>query len=132
MNFVEALLIFVLIDLAILCYVFYFRRKRGFSSSEKKFFEQKWRAVVNEHDHHKAILNADKLLDLALQKKGYAGSLGEKLKKSAKLFSSIDHVWFAHKLRNRVAHEISIEIKLQERLKALRSFEQALKDLGLL
>ena len=68
-------------------------------------------------------------MDYALKKHGFEGSLGEKLKKAGPRFNDLNAVWSAHKLRNRIAHELS-EINKEEAKRALKQFKRALNDLG--
>ena len=75
------------------------------------------------------IIEADKLLDFALGKYGYTGSLGEKMRKARKLFSDENGVWIAHKMRNKLAHEINFEPSEFEFRAALENFRKALLDL---
>jgi len=49
------------------------------------------------------IMGFDKLLDFALGCIGKQGSLGEKLKQTGPLFSDLNGVWRAHKLRNNLS-----------------------------
>lgn len=78
-----------------------------------------------------AVLEADKVLDEVLKLKGFTGSLGEKLKRAAPLFTNVQEIWSAHKLRNRIAHELDIQVHPQEAKTALQQFERGLKDLGI-
>ncbi len=107
--------------------------KEDFSKSDSKFFLEQWRKILGRAmtDPKHAILDADKLLDLVLKKKGYRGSLGEKLKKSGKLFSDLNGVWSAHKVRNKIAHELNFEVSEKESKRVLSQFARALRDLGL-
>lgn len=78
-----------------------------------------------------SIVRADKLLDQALIELGFSGkTMGERLKRSGSRFSELNSVWYAHKLRNQIAHEPDIEISYPQAKKALAIFKQALKDLG--
>lgn len=81
-------------------------------------------------DPKAAVLEADKILDEALKLKGFQGSMGEKLKQAGGLFTDQDGVWAAHKLRNRLAHELNVTLEKGEGRAALGHFKQALKDLG--
>lgn len=105
------------------------RRKKKLSISEESFIRNQWRMIGLGRRPKEDIIEADKLLDYALKKYGYQGSLSEKLKKSAKLFSNISNVWSAHKLRNRIAHEIDFTPSEIEVKSALKNFERAFKDL---
>jgi transposase len=78
-----------------------------------------------------AVLNADKLVDLALRQCGVRGeTMGERLKNDASKFSDINGLWTAHKLRNRIAHESDVVVNYDEARHALGYFKKALKDLG--
>ncbi len=80
-----------------------------------------------------AVIDADKLLDSALKKRGYKGkTMGERLVAAQRQLSDNDGIWQAHKLRNRLVHEPGIRLKEYEAKRALASFRQALRDLGAL
>jgi len=106
-------------------------RKKKLSSSDLTFIRSKWDEIGRElaGNSKLAVLEADKLLDYTLGKLGKKGNLGEKLRNSKKLFSDLNAVWAAHKLRNRIAHEVSLELAPTEAAKAIRNFERALRDL---
>lgn len=97
------------------------------------FFQMQWQKIMSSssNDPHHAILNADKLIDKALALKGYQGTLGEKLKKSGNLFSDLNGLWSAHKLRNSIAHEIDHHVSESQTRAALQAFKKALRDLGI-
>ncbi|OQA03908.1 MAG: hypothetical protein BWY68_00600 [bacterium ADurb.Bin400] len=62
----------------------------------------------NIHELRQAVFEADKLVDFALKKQGFAGNnMGERLRSAA---SSVErglyhNLWQGHKLRNELAHE---------------------------
>ena len=105
------------------------RRKRKLTRDEEAFIRNQWRIIGDGQNPKNDILEADKLLDFALEKFGYSGSLGEKLKKAGKLFSDENGVWVAHKMRNKFAHEINFQPSEFELRSALESFRKALLDL---
>ena len=81
--------------------------------------------------HHMAILNADKLVDLALREGGFKGdTMAYRLKAARPKFQDAASVWRAHKLRNVVAHETESTITYSQARTALAGFKSALKDLG--
>jgi hypothetical protein len=129
MNFSLYLAIFLLVDLLLIIYVLYRKSRRTFSKRELIYFQTEWQRIFSLQDGKHAVMEADKLLHHVLGKKGYAGTVGEQLKKAEKVFTSIDNVWSAHKLRNRIAHELDVRITPGEKQNALRAFEKALKDL---
>lgn len=78
-----------------------------------------------------SVMNADKLVDQALRERGVGGqTMGERMKNSANLFSDRNSIWTAHKLRNRISHEVDSSVSYQEAIYALAAFRKALKDLG--
>jgi tRNA A37 N6-isopentenylltransferase MiaA len=79
-----------------------------------------------------AVIEADKLLDHALKKKGYAGqTMAERMVSAKDILSKRQLVWEAHKFRNQIVHE---EVKVTEKKvhASLVGFRSALKDLGAL
>lgn len=84
--------------------------------------ELSWNAVVTE---------ADKLLDKALCESGAPGkTMGDRLKASGAKFSQLNAVWYAHKLRNQIAHEHNFQLNYNQASHALTTYRQALRDLG--
>lgn len=80
-----------------------------------------------------AISEADKLFDVALRAAGVPGNtLGERLKAAESHFdpSQYNQLWNAHKLRNRLAHEVGVSIDKQETETAVRSLQRGITRLG--
>ncbi len=85
----------------------------------------------NKASYAAAVIEADKLLDKAMNEMGVLGkTMGERLKKVGSRFSELNSVWYAHKLRNQIAHEHGFEISYNQAVHALATFKKALKDLG--
>ena len=100
-------------------------------------YQTKWLAVENSVSRNNsaswqlAIFNADKLVDLALKERRFAGqTMGERMKSAEKVWSNANHIWGAHKIRNRLAHETDVHLTYGTTLRALTAFKQELKDLG--
>ncbi len=103
----------------------------------QKYFVKEWRYLQamcgNKDTWPLAIINADKLLDVALKKRRFTGkSMGERLVAAQRKLSNNDGVWFAHKLRNRLVHEQDVHLREKDVKDALVGIRQALKDLGAL
>jgi hypothetical protein len=102
-----------------------------------QYFQDSWRELqklLRKKDQwSSAIVDADKLLELALKKKRIRGrSMGERLVKAQRLFTDNDGVWFGHKLRNKIDAEPDLKLKENDVKQALIGIRQALKDLGAL
>jgi hypothetical protein len=81
--------------------------------------------------YNAAVIEADKLLDKALMEMGTPGkTMGERMKSAQSKFSSNNSVWYAHKIRNQIAHERNFKIDYNKAVHALKAYRQALKDLG--
>jgi len=89
---------------------------------------------VRESDWKLAVMEADKLVDDALARAGFAGAtFGDRLSniKPGTLLS-LDGVWWAHKIRNRLAHEIDYFLRYTEARQAVGYYEAALAELQLI
>lgn len=88
----------------------------------------------DERDLKIAIIEADNLLDEALRLTGFRGAtLGDKLKMlDESRLPTLNDVWEAHKLRNRIAHEVDFRLSRDTAERALSIYEQTFKDLGIL
>ena len=100
-------------------------------------YQKRWLEIENSLDRNNqasyqmAVLNADKLLDHALKERRLKGeSMGERMKSAQKLWSNADHIWAAHKVRNKLAHESEFQLTREIALRTLAAFKKALKDLG--
>ncbi len=105
-------------------------RKRG-----KPHFRKKWRALQarckDKDQWATAIFEADDLLDEALICKKIKGkTMGERLVEAQKIFTDNDAVWSAHKLKGKLEEAPKTKLNKTDVKKALMSFGQALKDLG--
>ena len=85
----------------------------------------------NELSWNAVVTDADKLLDKALNEAGAPGrTMGDRLKSSGNKFSQLNAVWYAHKLRNQIAHEHKFKLDYKQASHALSTYKQALRDLG--
>lgn len=105
-------------------------------SFDKEEYQAAWLHIENslvrdnKATYPTAVIEADKLLDKALNEMAIPGrTMGDRLKKSSNYFSELNAVWHAHRLRNQIAHEHGFEIDYNQAKRALASFKQALKDL---
>ena len=104
---------------------------------DKENYQTAWLKIENsfvrdnKQSYQIAVINADKLLDKAMNEMGVPGkTMGERLKKVGAHFSDVNAVWRAHKIRNMIAHESDFDLEYTRAKNALAAFRQALKDLG--
>ena len=88
-------------------------------------------ASLDENERKFAIIAADTLIERILNLAGYTGeNLGERLKKiEPSDLDSLNNLWEAHKVRNRIAHEAEYKLSKEDAEAALKNFESALKEL---
>lgn len=81
-----------------------------------------------------AIIEADKLVNDSLMTAGYLGdTMGERLMSIQKeQLVSIDGLWEAHKIRNKIAHEVNYFLRYAEARRAIQLFESVLQELGII
>lgn len=88
-------------------------------------------ASENESDRKVALIAADTLIEKILALAGYSGeNLGEKLKNiEPSDLDSLQDLWEAHKIRNRIAHEADYKLSREDATRALALYEKALREL---
>jgi hypothetical protein len=109
--------------------------RRGPRGLDVEKYRSRWLSIEQQlkrdetHSYQMCVLNADKLLDQALQEKGVSGTtMGERMKQTK--WSNANSVWSAHKLRNQIAHEPDVRLDYDGARRSLAAFKLALKDLG--
>ena len=130
------LIVILLVGFAILA-VLALTRGHGRRLLNKEKYRTAWLEIENNitkdnnASYQFAILSADKLLDKALKESGVPGeTMGDRLKQSDRLLQDINGVWAAHKMRNRIAHEVGGNINKVVAKRMLAIYRNALKDLG--
>jgi len=101
--------------------------------------QTRWNEIVEhigsnrEGEWKYAVIEADKLVDDQLKSRYGGETMGERLRGIEKTqLVSIDGLWEAHKIRNRLAHDVNYFLRHAEALKAIKLYEQTLKELGIL
>jgi len=101
------------------------------------YFKTEWQELQkllrNKERWDVALIQADKLFDIALKKRRFrGGSMGERMVKAQKLFTDNDGAWLAHKLRKEIESNPDLQLAEKDLKEALIAIRQALKDLGAL
>lgn len=122
--------------LALLAVITLLTRKMS-KGLNQDYFAGKWKnlqkGLSKPETWPMAIIQADSLLDEALRKRHFKGkTMGERLVSAQKSLKDNDATWYAHKLRNKIVHEVDIKLTQKDTQKALMGLRQALKDLGAL
>lgn len=101
---------------------------------------ERWNEIMGhldsarESDWKIAVMEADKLVDDALAKAGFPGdTFGDRLTNiQPGALRALDGVWWAHKIRNRLAHELDYFLRYTEARQAIGYYGQALDELQLI
>ncbi len=114
-----------------------FFASRKFDGTDRETMRRRWAEIEQmlespgEMSRKVAIIEADKLLDYALKSLAMPGmTLGERLKFAQYKYPDLREVWWAHKVRNQLAHEASFHLDAGIARNALRTFKKALVRLG--
>jgi hypothetical protein len=97
----------------------------------------RWDEILRHGDSTKeaewkfAIIEADKLMDDTLRKAGFPGvTMGERLMSIPEgQLQSLQLIWEAHKIRNRLAHDSNYFLRHAEAKKAIQLYGRALEEL---
>ncbi len=126
-----------------------FRRKDNYVGEarltlfDQNFVKENWAKIEEQISLGKpsnlrsAVIDADKLVDFAL-KKIYPSldNMGARLKQVKPKFEGnyqiYDQLWFAHKVRNELVHNINFDLPSVQAKLVLENFKQALVHLGAL
>lgn len=81
----------------------------------------------NENDWRAAIIDADNLLEEALEDNGFLGTtVGERLKNAN--FDTVQRAWAGHKVRNAIAHDPNFTLTHREAKIAVANFGQVFSE----
>jgi hypothetical protein len=101
--------------------------------------QQQWDDIIKHVDSiHEgewkfAVIEADTLVEQVLGKYFPGDTMGERLMNIDKTkLLSIDGLWEAHKMRNRLTHDANYFLRHAEAMRAIKLFEATLKELGVI
>jgi hypothetical protein len=100
-------------------------------------YKARWEEIVKHMDSTRetewkfAVIEADKLMDLVLKRAGFPGdTLGERLMNiQPGQLENLQGLWDAHKVRNRLAHEVDYFLRYSEAKQAIGQYEAFLREL---
>lgn len=112
------------------------------SEVERSKLVSQWNEVQNliklggPSQMQQGIIKADKLIDYVL-KRFYPAeeTLVARYRKAKEFFSDekdYDHLWYAHKVRNEIVHNLDLDLPNAQALDVIYKFEKSLQILGVL
>jgi hypothetical protein len=129
LSFIIGFALLIILAGAALWFVMRSMRSKKLSPASRRRIETAWGHVLALQDPVRRVMEADKVLDMALNEAGFHGTLGEKLKVAGPRFRDINSVWNAHKVRNHLAHESGARISDHEASATVNAFKRAIDDL---
>jgi hypothetical protein len=135
----KALFVAIVVGIVVLLWqkVRRFIAGRKYDPSDRAALQNRWAEIETmvqtpgEMSAKLAVIEADKLLDHALKALAFPGNtLGERLRFAQYKYPDLRNVWWAHKVRNQLAHEASYHLERGMAKRAVAEFRRALIRLG--
>lgn len=128
-------LIFIIVAAVVILVLISLSAKSTVKGIDGAHFKNEWNDCIEQFKDEKtrtmSVINADKLLDHALQCLGYQGdTMGERLVSAKGQLKNKDEVWSAHKIRNKLVHEPSYHPTEKIIKRSLNGYYRAFRDLG--
>lgn len=106
---------------------------------DKTGIKKRWQEIEvmlerpGEMNYKLAVMEADKLFDYVLKSMSMSGKdMGERIRFASFKFSRLRKVWWAHVLRNQLVHEATFSLDHATAKRAIKTFKQALEEIGAL
>jgi len=128
---------YVVIVLVFAIFLFWLTsRKKNLNKVDREMVAKQWDGVeelFNQNRYKEAILEADKTFDFVLKRMNIKGAtLGERLKNTKSFLKNYHNTWEAHKIRNRLVHEVDFEVSTKQAKWAIEEFKKTIKSLNVL
>ena len=82
---------------------------------------------------NETVFELDKMLDEVLRELGFEGNtMADRLRSANSSIKNINAVWYAHKLRNEIAHTRKFSVGFEQAKRAVKVYRRALQDLGVI
>ena len=120
--------LFFLLGLALLSIAFVvwslLRRRVKIPLQQKTHLRHAWNAAIEIKDPSLRVMEAEKVCDAVFKALGYTGTFAEKLNQAGPRLEHVDAIWNAHRLRNKIAHEVHVRVSAAQSDRALQVFAQ--------
>jgi hypothetical protein len=133
--------LFLLVLIVALAVGVWFIRRAGsqgasnWEAAERKRFQKAWEELTQlakqggAPGRKLAMIEADKLVDTVLRKRGFPGeTMAERLKVAEYQHPAIKQMWNAHRWRNQLVHEAHFSLSERQVREALQAFEAVLRS----
>ncbi|TSC79582.1 MAG: hypothetical protein G01um101425_513 [Candidatus Peregrinibacteria bacterium Gr01-1014_25] len=96
------------------------------AAADVRRMRRAWQEASAITDVHRRVLEAEKVFEMLLQTWGLEGTFAQKFTKVEWRFPEREIVWQAHRLRNRIAHDVGMRLSDAEARRAVDAFGKAL------
>ena len=132
------IILILLLTFGAVVYLHY--HKKNTREIDKQFYADELKEIaqtirVKKVGPKMAVIEADKLLDLALKDLNVSGeNAAERLKNASRsnMLKSPDNAWTVHKVRNKLVHEKHINVDIKRAQNVVRAIENELHHLGVI
>lgn len=117
----------------------YWQKYNSPTSVDKKFVKKRWKEIEQLFNYKKemnyklAVIEADKLFDNVLKEMHFPGdTMAERLKMATYKYPKLKIVWWGHKMRNHIVHDVKFSCRYGETKKVIGNYKRGLKELNVL
>lgn len=132
-DFILAVSVIVVVVFTLVVIYFGFSKKEAWKSDvESKLGKLIARSSEENVNWQMLIMEADKLLNYVFKNKRILGeTMGERLKNAKVFFDKqlYNQIWKAHKTRNKLAHEMNVNISDKQLLFDFEVFKKAIREM---
>lgn len=107
-------------------------RRKVHDSRDRNLLLMLWGDLESQKLSPLKLVEAEHILDTALERMGFSGTLESRLEAAKEKFSDVDSLLRAHSLSMSIVESSKTQFPAQEIEKGIKAYEQALKDLGVL
>jgi len=100
------------------------RRQTKIPLLHKTQLRHAWNTAIELKDPSRRVLEAEKVCDAVLRELRYSGTFAEKLQQAGPRLKNVNDIWNAHRLRNKIAHEINARVSVAQSDRALHAFAE--------
>ncbi len=121
---------------AVFVLIYFKPKKIGLKQQDFAKYWQKIDKLIGSNnlaESKQAVMEADKLLDMVLKSRVNGENLGSRLKVARSIFrdkKNYNLAWEAHKLRNKIAHEVDFDPGRDLCYRTVGDFKKVFRDLG--
>ena len=111
----DSIIIILLLIIVIACIIYFaLLNKNKINSKLRKKYKDKLKKILSQDDIRHKVIDLDSLLSKLFWTLWYNWSMWAKMKKIWNGFVNTDNIWYAHKVRNKLVHEIDFKLSEKE------------------